>query len=182
MTPTSWVLLIVAIVVAVLFTLQVRTKKGRLRNDPEYDRTAREQGSARGIGREPEKRNKGMDFPGIRRFSDEESGRFAAEWRAAQCTFVDDPRRAVAAADELVHRAMTVSGCPMAADPEARAAELALRYGVVAENYRIAHELAAPAGGASPSTEDLRLAMKNYRVLFEELLRRSVEETAGVRR
>ena len=32
------------------------------------------------------------------------------------------------------------------------------------------------------STEDLRLAMKHYRALFEDLLERNVHETTGARR
>ena len=185
MTPTAWVLLsvaIAAIILVVFFALQMRTKKLKSRFGPEYDRVVREQGSTLKAERELEHREKRVHNLQLRDLSELESSRLAAEWRIVQEKFVDDPRGAVAEADRLVHRAMKARGYPIAGEFEDRAADLSVGHSVVVENYRIAHDIAVRDERNAASTEDLRLGMKHYRVLFEDLLGRHVEEIAGVKR
>ncbi len=185
MTSTAWVFLIIAVIailLAVFFALKARTKKLRSRFGPEYDRTVREQGSTLKAERELEQREKRIQNLHIRPLSAEESDRFAAEWRAVQEKFVDDPRGAVAEADRLVHRTMQARGYPIAAEFAERAADLSVGHAVVVENYRVAHDIAGRDGRNAASTEDLRLAMKHYRALFEDLLGRHVEQFTEVRR
>ena len=185
MTPTAWVLLIIAVIAilaAVYFALTSRTKKLRTRFGPEYDRAVREQGSTFKAERELEHREKRIRNLHIRALSTDESEHFAAEWRAVQERFVDEPRGAVADADSLVHRTMQARGYPIDAEFENRAADLSVGHGGVVEHYRIAHDIAARDGRNAASTEDLRMAMKHYRALFEDLLGRHVEEITEVRR
>jgi FtsZ-interacting cell division protein ZipA len=185
MTPTAWVFLIVAVVaiiVAAFFALRARTKKLRTKFGPEYDRTVREQGSTVKAERELEHREKRIHGLHIHPLSSEESDNFAHEWRAVQERFVDDPRSAVADADRLVHRTMQARGYPIAREFEDRAADLSVEHATVVEHYRVAHEIAGRDGRNAASTEDLRLAMKHYRALFEDLLGRHIEEFTEVRR
>jgi hypothetical protein len=53
---------------------------------------------------------------------------------------------------------------------------------LVISNYRAAHEIAVRDERNQVSTEDLRVAMRHYRALFEDLLDRKVEEITGARR
>jgi hypothetical protein len=185
MTPAAWVFLIIAIIAIVLalfFAMKARTKKLRSRFGPEYDRAVREQGSTLKAERMLEQREKRIQHLHIRPLTVDEGDRFAAEWRAVQERFVDDPRGAVADADRLVHRTMQTRGYPIAAEFEERAADLSVGHGIVVENYRIAHEIAGRDGRNAASTEDLRLAMKHYRALFEDLLGRHVDQLTEVRR
>ena len=185
MTPTAWVLLIVAvvaIVLAALFALEARTKKLRSKFGPEYDRVVRREGSTFKAERELEQREKRVNSFPIRALSDEESRRFSIEWRTVQEKFVDSPRGSVAEADSLVHRAMQARGYPIAGEFEDRAADLSVDHPVVVDHYRIAHDIAARDERRPASTEDLRLAMKHYRALFEDLLGRPVEELTGVQK
>ena len=83
-------------------------------------------------------------------FSQSESKDFVARWDALQVGFIDEPRRAVEQADNLVASAMK------------RLAEI------------FAEERARLEGqwdrGDNVSTEDLRVAMRRYRSFFRRLL------------
>jgi hypothetical protein len=184
MTPLTWVILVIAIIAigfAVMMALKVRTKKLRSRFGPEYDRVVRERGSTLTAERELEHREKRVEKFHIRPLSSEEHDRFTDEWRVTQEKFVDDPRGAVAEADSLVHRAMKARGYPIAGEFEDRAADLSVDHPRVVEHYRAAHEIAARDSRNAASTEDLRLAMRHYRELFEDLSGRHVEEVTGAK-
>ncbi|MFI9272218.1 hypothetical protein ACIGXM_16050 [Kitasatospora sp. NPDC052896] len=73
-----------------------------------------------------------------------------AQWSALQRGFVDDPRDAVRRADDLVGRALGQLG----------PADFGERRG----------ELRTLAEGPAPSTEQLRLAMRDYRSMLDRLL------------
>jgi hypothetical protein len=184
MTPLTWSILIIAIFAvacAVIFFIQRRTKNLKSKFGPEYERTVRNQGSTFKAERELESRAKRVETFPIRSLSPEEGDQFAAEWRTTQEKFVDDPRSAVAAADNLVHRTMRARGYPTGGEFDERVADLSVDHAFVVEHYRAAHEIASRDARSTASTEDLRLAMKHYRVLLEDLLERHVQETTGVR-
>jgi hypothetical protein len=185
MTPLTWSILIIAVLIvacAVVFLVRTRTKNLKSKFGPEYERAVREQGSTFKAERELEHRAKRVEKFPIRSLSPEESDQFAAEWRTTQEKFVDDPRSAVAAADNLVHRTMRARGYPIGGEFDERAADLSVDHAFVVEHYRAAHEIASRDARNAASTEDLRLAMKHYRALFEDLLERHVQEPTGVRR
>jgi hypothetical protein len=185
MTPLTWSILIIAILAvafAVVFFIHTRTKNLKSKFGPEYERTVREQGSTFKAERELENRAKRIEKLSIHSLSPAETEQFAAEWRTTQEKFVDDPRGAVAAADNLVHRTMRARGYPIAGEFDDRVADLSVDHAFVVEHYRTAHEIAARDARNAASTEDLRLAMKHYRALFEDLLERNVHETTEVRR
>jgi len=184
MTSLTWVILVIAIIAvafAVIAALKVRTKKLKSRFGPEYDRVVRERGSTLTAERELEHREKRVEKFHIRPLSNEERDRFTDEWRVTQERFVDDPRGAVAEADRLVHTAMKMRGYPIAGEFEDRAADLSVDHPRVVEHYRAAHDIAVRDERNPASTEDLRLAMRHYRELFEDLLGRPVQEVTGSR-
>ena len=185
MTPLTWPILIIAILAvacAVAFFIHTRTKNLKSKFGPEYERAVREQGSTFKAERELENRTKRVEKFPIHSLSPQESDQFAAEWRTTQEKFVDDPRGAVATAANLVDRTMRARGYPIGGEFDKRAADLSVDHAFVVEHYRAAHEIAARDTGNAASTEDLRLAMKHYRALFEDLLERHVQETTGAKR
>jgi hypothetical protein len=183
MTPLTWSLLIVAIIVlAAVVALRMHSKKLKAKFGPEYDRVVRERGSTLKAERELEHRKKRVENFQIRPLSPEESDQFAREWRAAQERFVDDPRGAVAEADRLIDRTMKARGYPVGGEFDDRAADLSVDHPLVVEHYRAGHDIAARDARNGASTEDLRIAMKHYRTLFEDLLERHIEEVTGARR
>jgi hypothetical protein len=184
MTTTGWIVLIVGIivVVAAILFFKVRSRKLQSKFGPEYDRVVRERGSAMSAERELEQREKRVERFKIHPLSDSECGQFAGEWRETQARFVDDPRGALADADRLVNRAMKARGYPVGGEFTQRTADLSVDHPRVVEHYRIGHEIAEADAKKAASTEDLRLAMKHYRALFEDLLGRPIEETTGAKR
>jgi hypothetical protein len=84
-------------------------------------------------------------------FSDEETQQLRGKWDAIQTAFVDEPRRAVENADELVASAMK------------RLAEIFARERETLEQQW--------DRGEQISTEDLRLAFQRYRSFFARILR-----------
>jgi hypothetical protein len=181
----TWVVLIIgvlAIAFAVLAGLKARTKKLRSKFGPEYDRLVRERGSTLAAERDLELREKRVERFQIRPFSQDEGEQFAQRWRGTQEKFVDDPHGALADADRLVHDAMRTRGYPTGGEFNELAADLSVDHPRVVEHYRAAHDVAVRDERNAVSTEDLRVAMRHYRVLFEDLLGRHVDETTGVRR
>jgi hypothetical protein len=80
----------------------------------------------------------------------DEAGTFRARWETVQVGFVDEPRRAVEQADNLVAETMQ------------RLAETFAK-----ERENLEHQWDR---GTDVSTEDLRLALRRYRTFFARLL------------
>lgn len=83
-------------------------------------------------------------------FDERESGDLRSRWYAIQGEFVDQPRKSVEEADELVATVMK------------RLAEM-----FAAERENLEHEWGS---GDDVSTEDLRVALRRYRSFFDRLL------------
>jgi hypothetical protein len=83
-------------------------------------------------------------------FERDESSGYQSRWETVQTNFVDDPRRTVEEADELVAEVMR------------RLAE-----SFAAERERLESQWGR---GEDVSTEDLRVALQRYRSFFQRLL------------
>jgi hypothetical protein len=167
--------LIVAIVIVVVIAAgavwaiarQRRSEELRRRFGPEYGRAVGEYGTTGKAEAALDQRVKRVERLHIRPLSAEEHARFSREWKEVQARFVEQPPRAVAAADRLVGSLMETRGYPMG-EFEQRAADISVDHPVVVENYRSAHGIVSREG--TLSTEDLRRAMVHYRALFDDLL------------
>jgi FtsZ-interacting cell division protein ZipA len=168
------VLVVVAIlIIALLGGLYLRKRKTttaglRKKFGSEYDRAVLVHGSERKAEAKLEDRAKRVDSLNLRDLDMAEHERFSQRWEAVQTAFIDSPKGAVAAADDLVSSLMMARGYPMS-DFDQRAADISVDHSRVVENYRSAHEIALRVGKDQASTEELRTAMIHYRSLFEEL-------------
>ena len=164
------VAVLVAIIASIwLYTRNRRTKELRSKFGPEYRRVARAEGDAaqaESILLEREKRVKKLE---IKPLSDAQRNQFADQWEHAQAEFVDDPTAAVTHADTLVQEVMNVRGYPVA-DFKQRVADVSVDHPAVAQNYRLAHDIAARNEQDDVGMEKLREAMLHYRALFADLL------------
>ena len=162
--------ILLAIVVGIsLYTSSRRTKNLRSKFGPEYRRVARAEGDAaraEQVLQEREKRVKKLDLQPL---TEEQRNQFADAWEHAQSEFVDDPTAAVAHADVLVQEVMSARGYPVA-DFAQRVADVSVDHPAVAQNYRLAHDIAVKHEHADVGMVKLREAMLHYRALFADLL------------
>jgi hypothetical protein len=172
---TLEILLVVVVVLVLLaggawYFLRTQQRK-RLsgRFGAEYDRAVNETGDRKEAERELERREERVAMLDIRPLDPDQRTRYAAEWKAVQARFVDQPVEAVADADRLIAEVMQLRGYPMG-DFERRSADLSVDHAEVVQNYRSGHELAERSRTGEANTEDLRRAMVHYRALFDELL------------
>jgi hypothetical protein len=141
----------------------------RERFGPEYERTVERYGTRAGerVLAERVQRVENIRF---RELSDAEHARFTSLWTTIQAQFVDDPRTAVARANELIKEVMRARGYSADTGFEQRAADLSVDHPDVVEHYRAAHDLAQTGAQAKMNTEQLRQAIVHYRALFADLL------------
>jgi len=177
----GWIIIVVvAIAIVALIARQISTTRRsshlRDRFGPEYDRVAGATGSKRDAESQLEEREERRDQLGIRSLPEASRDRYREWWRTVQAQFVDDPRGAIRAADDLIQAVMAERGYPVE-DFEQRAADLSVDHPDLVQNYRKGHRLAETSRDNGASTEDLRQAMTHYRALFDEL----VEPVAGSR-
>jgi len=176
-TVTIAVIVAAVIVVVVLVTGVTAVRRRRRlqhRFGPEYDRLASERDSKRKAESElagRERRVHGLD---IQPLTDSARAAYALQWAAIQEQFVDTPENAVASSQLLVIAVMTELGYP-AEDPDQMLADLSVEHATILDHYRAAEETSRSAAAGTASTEDLRLAMIDYRALFRDL----VAEPAG---
>lgn len=177
MDPMYWAILAGAVIVAfvlggmiVWLLMRRRHARGlRKRFGPEYDRVVDRTGNTRRAEDELLRREERVKKFDIHPLTSEQRAHFSEAWRRVQASFVDQPARAVAEADELVTEAMQKRGYPMG-DFEQRAEDLSVDHPQVVTNYREGHALALRSDRGEADTEHLRQAMVHYRALFEDLL------------
>ena len=177
MSPLTTAILIffaVSVIVAIvaigwLYSRSRRTKQLQSKFGPEYRRVARAEGDAaqgEEVLLERQKRVKKLD---IKPLTEAQRNEFADAWEHAQAEFVDDPTAAVTHADVLVQEVMNVRGYPVA-DFDQRVADVSVDHPAVAQNYRLAHDIADRNEHERVGMEKLREAMLHYRALFADLL------------
>jgi hypothetical protein len=164
------VVVLAVIVLALLVAVGLRERRShqlRERFGPEYERAVEEAGDRRQAERMLQERvHRRGELP-IRDLDPTSRDRYVERWRMVQTQFVDDPRGAVAAADELVTAVMRERGYP-AETFEQQLADVSVDHGGTVDAYRSGHEVLHGARG-QVATDDLRQAMVRYRALFEDL-------------
>jgi hypothetical protein len=165
------VLVVVALIVVGVFIdrRKAKTQAFRKRFGTEYDRAVLSQGSPSKAETKLADRETRVKTLKIRDLGVSERDRYVTEWHTVQSRFVDHPRAAVTEADDLINAILEARGYPLAGF-EQRADDLSVTYPRIMENYRIAHGVALRPGQLEASTEELRVAMIQYRAIFDELL------------
>lgn len=107
----------------------------------------------------------------LRDLSDAERARYRERWNAIRCDFVDHPASVLARADEFIVALMIARGYRAAATPAERAADLAVDQPSAARSYGYGLALAGANGaGTGATTEDMRLALRDYTRVVQALL------------
>lgn len=170
MSPTAWIVIAAALIVAAIFWSRSRRSEHlKDRFGREYDRTLEAKGDRGKAEAELAEREKRVEKLDIRPLTPDERRDFGHRWSEVQARFVDDPPRAVAFADALLGDVMKARGYPVS-DFEQRASDISVDHPVVVEHYHKAHDIAVRHERGEASTEDLRQAMIHYRALFDNLV------------
>lgn len=159
---------ILAVVGFIVFRKR-RTENLQSRFGPEYDRTVRETGDRARAESELEQRKKRVEGFKIRPLTRDDRTRYTDAWNDVQARFVDDPKGAVAQADQLLGEVMSRRGYPVG-DFEQRVDDVSVNHPRVVEHYRAGHAIALRQAKGTAGTEDLRQAMIHYRALFADLV------------
>ena len=170
----------VIVIAAILFLAARRQRSARLRSrfGPEYERTVDDVGDRHRAEQELRERQRRVAKFEIRPLSVSERNLFIERWRVIQAEFVDQPKQALAAADDLLTDVMRARGYPME-DFEQRSADLSVDHPSVVQHYRAGRDIAVRHRQGEADTEDLRQAMIHFRALFDELV---ADAAADVRR
>ena len=163
------IIVVVAVVVLVVAAMAVTRRRLQQRFGPEYDRVVEEKrGQFRAVA-ELARRERRVQRLQIRRLTASARAEYAAEWRAVQEGFVDQPLHAVIDGQDLLASVMKERGYPVE-DADQIAADLSVTHMATLGHYRAAREISAAAARGDASTEDLRQALIHVRVVFGELL------------
>jgi hypothetical protein len=172
MAIIAGVILIVAIALILILVRRGRSQRLKSKFGPEYDRTVQQTGNRGKAEKDLESRQKRRAQLEIRPLDPGFRERYAREWQQVQADFVDAPSDAVRRADQLVTQVMRERGYPTD-NFEQRSSDVSVDHPQVAEDYRAAQKISMANRENKASTEDLRLAMKHYRSLFDDLLGKS---------
>jgi hypothetical protein len=185
METFEWIVIaaIAAGALIVLFALFGLWRRGRRRGHlqerfgPEYDRAVSSDGR-----RDAERRLAGVERQHedleIRPLSTAARERYLDEWRQAESRFVGDPHDAARAAERVVVRVLADCGYPTNGGTEDQAAHLAADHPDVAERYRHGAAMLKADGGDDEATENMRLAVLDFRAVLDELVEDSVRTPA----
>jgi hypothetical protein len=171
MSTVTIVIVAVVIVAAILVigAAAVRRRRLRQRFGPEYDRLAEERDSKLKAESELAGRERRVNDLDIQPLTESARAGYALQWAGIQEQFVDTPEDAVASSQLLVVAVMTEVGYP-AEDPDQVLADLSVEHAATLGHFRAAEETSRHAAAGTASTEDLRLAMIDYRALFRDLV------------
>ena len=173
METWEWIVVVVGAAAALLLLValvSIRRRRSRLeeRFGPEYERAVSSMGRGE-AERRLDRLEHEHDELTLRSLPPAARERYLEEWKQAETRFVSDPRDAVRAAERVVVRILEDRGYPTDRDVEERAALVAADHPDVVDRYRHGQAMLEQVHG-DRSTENLRKAMLDFRVVMEELL------------
>jgi hypothetical protein len=167
------VLVALAVVAGVVVAVRLRRRRSTALRDrfgEEYDRRLREEGSRRRVETKLVDVSDKHDQLTIRPLNAMTRSRYLGRWQELQSRFLDQPGHALDAADVLVAEVLRERGYPSTDDFDERVELVALDHADVVRHYRAAHETLGRTRAGLAGTEEVRIAMIQYRSLLEALL------------
>ncbi|QYJ15851.1 hypothetical protein Rxycam_01679 [Rubrobacter xylanophilus DSM 9941] len=180
MSTTGWIIVVVVAVVVVVALLAIlaafrrsrqrRRERAREEFGPEYERAAEERGSESAAERELRERREEVEGR-LRPLTEESRRRYGEQWEEVERNFVDNPAASLQMADGLVSDVLRERNLP-ASEGEEAARSLGVIDPHAAEDYREARRLRGASGSGGSRTEEMRQAIRKYRLVYERLLQR----------
>ena len=181
LTTQNWVFIGIAVALAIVVIAAVwyalarkRTERLRAHFGDEYEKAVLDYGDRNRAERDLADRQKRLSQLQIRPLTTQEHDQFHQDWQNVQARFVDQPQQALSEADRLVTHVLRARGYPTD-NFDDRLGALSAAYPGAIGSYRSACEIMSRQGRETPTTEDMRMAMVQYRRLFEELFKDTAE-------
>ncbi len=172
----AWTIAVLAVLLVLLAAavsagawIGLRRRGLRKRFGPEYDRTVAARSSRRQADTELGERQRRVQNYPLREVSDTARKLYEAQWTDVQELFVESPAKAIADGQLLVEAVIQESGYPLAEFGQI-AEDLSVRHASAVDHFRSAHEVSEKAAAGDASTEEIRVALLQYRQIFTELL------------
>jgi predicted nucleic acid-binding protein len=173
----TWVIavIIVLLVIGVAAYAATRTRRGnssrglKERFGSEYDRVVERTPDRSEAEQELQRRVERHDQLDITDLSEEQRERYVVAWRDVQRRFVDEPEATLGDADRLITQAMRDRGYPTE-HYDQKVEDLSVEHADAIGAYREAHAIADRHEQNGVTTDELRLAMQRYRVVFEGIV------------
>jgi hypothetical protein len=179
-----WIVIALAVVAAVVVVIALARSSRRRRTASlrdtfgvEYDRRVQEDGNRRRAESHLVDLRDRHDRLQILPLTPATRSRFLDRWQEVQSRFLDQPGHALDAADVLVREVLAARGYPTG-DYEEEAELVGYDHPDAVRHYRAAHETLERTRAGMAGTEDVRVAMIQYRSLFETLLASSAPADA----
>ncbi len=170
---TNTLLIIVAVLALIVFSYWFWQKRrsDTLRSEfpEEYDRAVSDKRTLNKAESDLSRRQKRVAGYDLVPLDTAQQAAVTARWTDAQAQFVDDPAAANTTAQQLIGEVMEQRGYPRS-NFEREAADLSVHYPRLVQHYRDAHAVAQKNADGGATTEELRRAMQDYRVLFDGLV------------
>jgi hypothetical protein len=183
-----WIVIGLAVLAAIVLVVALAAKARRRRRSEElrgtfgeeYDRRVRDEGSRRRAETQLVDLRERHDRLEILPLTPATRTRFLDRWQEVQSRFLDQPGHALDAADVLVREVLAARGYPTG-DLAEETDLVGVDHPDAVRHYRAAHETLERTRAGMSGTEDVRVAMIQYRSLFETLLAEaSSPQTAGL--
>lgn len=135
----------------------------------EYSRPAAQAATQNKIESDLYEHRQQVRAPSILPLSDEQKNHFTLEWLAVQAVFAQNPGRGMKEAEQTLRKIMGAKGYP-ADDFNELLNAMSTDFPAHVTQFRKLHLLAMRGGRDNPSPEDMCRAMRQARILFEEIL------------
>jgi hypothetical protein len=165
-----WVLVGIAVLLAVGAFVVSRRAGLERRFGPEYDRAVDSADSPRDARRQLRDRLKQHRKLELRPLAPDAAAEYAQRWFLVQSEFVDDPSTSCRNASQLLDEVLRARGYPVDEDFDTQADLVSVDHPTLVADVRTAHEATERGMDDGSGTEDLREAFVAYRNLFSELL------------
>jgi len=163
------IIILISTPIAVLVRQISLRRRLQARFGPEYDRVVGERQSRRTAEAELVARQRRVRKLRLRDLTDAAREKYETLWIEAQERFVDDPSEAIADAQALVESVMRERGYPVSGYQQT-VADLSVTHALALDQFRSAHDVSERTVADQTTTEELRVALLNYRELFGDLI------------
>ena len=192
-TTTLIVIIVIAVIVILLLAIFFAMRRRRTQRSEEqrertreefggeYERTAQERGSEEEAEKELRER-RGRVERQVEPLSEESRGRYEERWSEVERVFVDNPGRSIELADRTVSEILEERNFvfdPSQSDEDTERS-LAVMHPDVADDYRearrirvdvVAGRTTSEGDSEGETTEEMRQAIRKYRVVYQRLVR-----------